>query len=96
MNRQEYLLNLVSEEGGEISQAANKCARFTPHHAYYSESNLARLQTEITDLITILYMLGEELKYEFELLPCKAKQARVEKFMQVSRDMGTLQDEVNP
>ena len=95
MNRQEYLFNLISEEGGEISQAANKCARFTPHHAYYSESNLERLQTEITDLVTILQMLSEELKYEFDLKPCKAKRARVEKFMQISRDMGTLQDAVS-
>jgi NTP pyrophosphatase (non-canonical NTP hydrolase) len=90
MNKQEYLFNLVGEECGEVAQAANKCVRFTPHHAYYEHSNLKRMQIEITDLMTVLSMLQEHLNIEFDFKPCEEKKARIEKYMQISRDMGVL------
>ena len=92
MNKVEYLFALVSEECSEIAQAANKCVRFTPHHAHYEQSNLERLQVELTDLMTVLQMLSEELKVEFVLAPCEAKRFRIEKYMKISRAMGTLND----
>jgi NTP pyrophosphatase (non-canonical NTP hydrolase) len=92
MNRKEYLFSLLTEEASEIAQAANKCNRFTPEHAYYEQSNIERLQVEITDFVTVLYLLEQELGITFELNLSTDKLDRIEKYMQTSRDMGTLQD----
>ena len=92
MNRKEYLFSLLTEEASEIAQAANKCNRFTPGHAYYEQSNIERLQTEITDLVTVLELITRETGYEFSLAISDAKIERINSYMQISREMGTLQD----
>ncbi len=92
MNKKEYLFGLLAEEGSEIAQAANKCVRFTMAHRHYDESNLERLNVELGDLFSVLYLLEEELKIEFVKTHSVEKLARIEKYMQVSRDMGTLND----
>lgn len=90
MNYQEHLFALVAEECGEVAQAAIKCLRFTPDHAYYADTNLERLQVEITDLITILSLLEDSLKVEFDLKPSKAKVERVLAHLDISTQLGTL------
>jgi NTP pyrophosphatase (non-canonical NTP hydrolase) len=94
MNKLQYLMSLLMEEASEVSQAANKCNRFTPEHVYeaYGNSNLERLQIEITDFMTVLNMIEEELKTEFSKEPSQAKRERIELYMHASRLMGTLHD----
>ena len=103
MNKLEYLFGLVQEEACEIGQAASKCNRFTPGHAHYEHSNLERLQIEITDLVTVLTMIEEEInnvKVEgkpkrllFEYEPSEGKRQRLLSYMNISREMGCLKDE---
>ena len=90
MNKKEYLFALLAEESCEVAQAANKCIRFTPEHAYYDDSNLERLQTEITDFMTVLQLLAEELGTVFSTEISAAKVDRIEGYMTISRNMGTL------
>ena len=92
MNRKEHLLNLLMEEACEIAQAANKCVRFTPEHAHYAESNLDRLKIEIGDLASVIQMLNAEFGFGISLEANEAKIVRIEKYMQISREMGTLNE----
>ena len=91
MNLKEYIFGLISEEGSEVSQAAHKCNRFTTDHAHYEISNIELLQVELNDLATVLDMYEGHFGHKFEFKPCPEKRKRVEAFMQISRDMGTLQ-----
>lgn len=90
MNNRDYLLVLVMEEASEIGQAASKCLRFTPEHAYYESSNLGMLRTELRDLVTVLSLLEKELDTKFDMTVCEGKLKRIEKYMNISREMGTL------
>ena len=92
MNKKEYLLGLLAEEGAEIAQAANKCARFTTTHRHYETSNLDRLNVELGDLFSVLYLLEKELKVEFVKTHNPEKLERIEAYMQISRDLGALDD----
>jgi NTP pyrophosphatase (non-canonical NTP hydrolase) len=94
MNKKEYLFLCLAEEAAEVAQAASKCIRFTPEHTYggYAETNLERLDIEVTDLLTILHMLEEELKMEFNKKPGKSKRFATEKYLAISKGMGTLNE----
>lgn len=94
MNLQQYLMSLLMEEASEVAQAANKCNRFTPDHIYadYGNSNLERLQIEITDLVTVLSLLEKELGVTFDMTPSNDKVQRITNMMVHSRAMGTLTD----
>ena len=92
MNKREYLFSLLMEESGEIAQAANKCNRFTPNHAYYETTNLERLQVELRDLMAVLYLLEKELGIVFDMSVDMDKLLRIKKYMKISADMGALQD----
>lgn len=93
MNKKEYLLVCLAEEGAEIAQAATKCLRFTTENQYpgYTRTNLERLDIEITDLLTILYLLEAELHFEFNKLPSITKMKATEEYMQIATKLGTLQ-----
>lgn len=91
MNLQEHLFMLAMEEAGEIAQAASKCNRFTPDHAYYEDSNITRLQTEITDLVTVLHLITVLTGRKFEFNISDAKIESINKGLQTSREMGTLE-----
>ena len=92
MNRVQYLFNLLSEEASEVAQNASKCIRFTPFHKSpkYTENNIERLQTEITDFVTIIQMLEEELRHKFDMTPSEDKRERVEQYYEISRQLGTV------
>ena len=92
MNYQEYLFGLIQEECGEISQAASKCNRFGPLHSHYEDSNLDRMQIELTDLMTVLKMLEEHLMIAFEYKACEEKRERILAFMEISKSMGRLNE----
>lgn len=90
MNRIEHLWGILMEESGEVTQAASKCNRFTPEHSYYETSNLERLKVELDDQYTLLKMIGDEIGTTFSPKYDAAKAARVEKLLEVSRELGTL------
>lgn len=90
-------MSLLMEEASEVAQEANKCNRFTPYHMYapHGLTNLEKLQIEITDFMTVLHLLEEELKTEFDKSISQPKIERIEKFMEISRQMGTLEKEAD-
>jgi len=81
--KREYLLLCLSEELGEVAQNIIKALRFTEDHQYYEESNIERVQKELTDVFSILTMLeGEGLR--FSKTPCFQKMERTEMLWQLS------------
>lgn len=93
MNRLQYLLLLAAEEGSEVAQAATKAMRFGAQEVYKAAglSNEARLQAEFNDILAVMEMLNEEglVLYRNEDM-IKEKKAKVEKFMQYSKDLGIV------
>lgn len=92
MNNKQHLFLLLAEECSEVAQAASKCVRFTPEHTYsgYDKSNLERLRVELKDIISVLFLLQEELGIRFDLTHDDEKVATILKYMQISQEMGTL------
>ncbi len=98
MNKTEYLLICLMEECAEIQQIASKCLRFGlgNHHPDGMKCNDAELQRELTDLDAIRFLLIQEKALKNrpvlynDMVP---KMQKVEHFMGVSRDCGTLEAE---
>ncbi len=96
MNRQEHLLSIVAEECTEVGQRASKALRFGMTEVQEGQiyDNSERILHEVSDLAGAL-----ELLYGFkiddvlaELRPrIDAKKEKVEKFLEYSRKVGTLQ-----
>ena len=89
MNVKDSLLNLLAEEACEVAQNALKCVRFTTEHRYYEASNLERLNTELSDVASVIKMLqdiGVDVKFEAS----EKKIASIKQYMDVSRSMGAL------
>lgn len=96
MDLEAHLLLLLAEECNEISQSAIKCIRFTTRHVAEGmdgHSNLNRLQAEYNDMLAVVDLLREEGLYltRFDNL-VKDKKERLKKFLQISRDRGTLSE----
>jgi len=96
MNIKEYLLVCVNEEGLEIGHAADKALRFGLHDGYpgTDRTNITDLVAEINDLIGVLELMREngiELPKLFDRLDIETKKARVNKYMAVSKNLGTLE-----
>ena len=91
MNRTEHLLTILAEECGEVTQRVCKALRFgladVQEDQY--EDNLRRLEREAADVMTMFVMLGIRVRDEDKV----AKRARVEKYLEYSRKVGTLKDE---
>jgi NTP pyrophosphatase (non-canonical NTP hydrolase) len=92
MNRQEYLLVCLAEECCEVAHAASKCARFLPDDRHHSKNttNLEDLEMELKDLFTIIHMLEEEIKCEFDISVSQAKLEKMAHFMDYSKSVGAL------
>jgi len=91
MNKQEYLLLCLAEECNELSQNAIKCLRFTTEHHYYELSNIERVQLELTDVMSVLHLLEEELHLEFNKNPSQEKINKLQGYMVRSQQLGTLE-----
>lgn len=98
MNKIEYLLTCISEEGGEITQAASKCIRFgldSPSRiSKESMTNLQQLITEVNDVIAIISMLHEEgldISLFMDANQIANKQNKVNFYMQDSIREGLLE-----
>lgn len=104
MNRQEYLLTCLIEECSEVQKAATKALRFGLHKAKCPEAdrpydtNEADIQREFADLLAVHYLLESEghlLRANMAEAIAK-KRDKVEKYMKVSKECGTLSDEPVP
>lgn len=91
MNRETYLLFCLAEEAAEVAKAASKAARFGLDPSdqrparWRDVSNREDLECELGDVLAVAGMLG--LKPVVD----ECKRSQVERFMRVSRNVGTLQ-----
>lgn len=96
MTKIEYLLICLMEEAAEIQQAAAKALRFglANHHPDRKATNCMELSREIGDLHAVTEMLNKEHALDTSTMLDAAlkKSAKVERFMEVSRDEKILQD----
>jgi hypothetical protein len=101
MNKTEYLLICLMEEAAEIQQMASKCLRFGPDNHHPDDpnrkTNVTELQRELKDLRATEFMLSREGYVAFDphvdgwTLENKIK--KVTRYMEVSRECGTLDKE---
>ena len=104
MNTTEYLVAMVEEEALEIAHRASKALRFglTEVQPGQNETNAQRLAGEYVQLVATLIML--ETHIQTSIIPkgrehaamVDAKIAKVHKFMEYSRQLGTLVDGETP
>lgn len=98
MNKKEYLLTCLAEEAGEIQQAVSKALRFglDDVHPCGTQNNHDKLNAEIADLAAIAQMLADEgfvkrIPYNEILELFDKKRAKVQKYMEISHELGCLQ-----
>ncbi len=98
MNRSEHLFTIVGEEGSEIAQRASKVARFgiTEVQPGQTLDNRARLLGEFADLCGALELAfpGSDIVEMVTVLrpDIDAKKVKIEKFLEYSKQQGTLID----
>jgi hypothetical protein len=97
MNKQDYLVNIVGEEGCEVGQRACKATRFGIFETQdgHTENNWDRLIGEVNDLLGTLELCAEEGLDTSKLgdrIAIDRKKANVKKYMQRSREHGKLED----
>lgn len=103
MNRQEHLLTILGEEGVEVAQRCSKALRFGLGEVQPGQelNNAARIRGEYIDLLAVMRMLVEEGAIapvtDDDLPAMEEKRQKVEKFLEYSRQCGTLTaDPVKP
>lgn len=95
MNRLEHLLTIAAEECAEIAQRISKAQRFgldeiQPGQGY---DNAERINNEFNDLIALLRMIEKETGRDLTEIfgsSVRAKQRKVEEFLLLSAEQGTL------
>lgn len=89
MNKTEYLLTTLSEECAEVTQRACKAIRFGLAEVQpgQQENNARRIERELADLMAVADMLGLRISEDDK----DAKIAKVKKYMEYSREIGTLE-----
>jgi len=97
MNKEQYLLNSLSEELGEVQQCVGKCLRFGTHHRYeeYDETNFEALIREMNDVYATLKAMQImcDLKIDLNAEMVEAKYLRILKMMKVSEGLGVFDGE---
>lgn len=100
MNLKQLLLIKLMEECAEVQHACAKALRFGTKDSEICDSgtNLDRLKEEILDLLAVLEMLDEHkvLEYpafDFRDTKLADRVARINKYMQYSKELGILVDE---
>jgi hypothetical protein len=103
LNRTEYLLIKLAEEAVEVAQRADKALIFSLEQVQQNVeqnpeglNNAERLLGEVYDLFGVLEMLFEEgiiarPTDQDWLIAVRAKRAKVEKYMAISRERGCLE-----
>jgi NTP pyrophosphatase (non-canonical NTP hydrolase) len=90
VTREEHLLTILAEECAEVAQRASKAARFGLEEVQPGQplNNKRRIEAELADLMGVGAMLGLIVRRD-EIC---AKRDKVEKFLELSRQMGTLDE----
>lgn len=95
MNRQEHLLECLSEECNEVGQRVSKALRFGLNEVEPGRvlRNRDRIEEELRDLIAVAMILHSEGIIGY-VIPDKAEQlaklARIERFMEIGIREGAL------
>lgn len=94
MTPTQHLLLLTMEECAEVAHRCSKAIRFGLDDVEEGQelSAAQRLTAELTDLYTVILMLTEETGIPIRTHPddVRAKRAKVEKYMTLSRERGLL------
>ena len=101
LNKTEYLLTCLAEECAEVQQLISKCVRFgfenyNPHDKD-KRTNYEELKRELDDIDALRWMLQAESNKNFahaDSMTLSPKIAKVLRYMDVSRECGTLDPEV--
>lgn len=104
MTRTEHLLVILSEECSEVAQRCSKALRFGLEEIQpgQDKTNAQRIMDEINDLVATYQMLAGPIvsptlplfrgtAHEWNSA-IKAKQEKIEKFLDLSRKQGTLKE----
>jgi hypothetical protein len=99
MNRAEYILSIVGEEGNEVAHRVCKAVRFGVYEVQpgQPDDNGSRIRDEVYDLIGAYIFAADEaglppLHLDPDIIASIAanKRAKIEKFMAISREQGVL------
>lgn len=93
MNRREHLYTILQEECAEIIQCVSKIKRFglTNTQPSSGKLNLEILNDELNDLFAMLDLLQEEgIPIKVDMKKIRAKQIKVDHYLEVSKKAGTL------
>jgi NTP pyrophosphatase (non-canonical NTP hydrolase) len=94
MNKLQYLFTCLAEECAEVAQMCSKINRFGVYDKYPekdSQTNLTRLNKEISDLFGVLEMIRKEgLWVGVDICDMKDKIDKVSKYMKISEKIGAL------
>ena len=102
MTEKEYLLICLIEECAEVQHIASKCLRFgldNYHPDHPEATNQQELNRELNDLDAVRYMLSEYATiFRSHIDPAiyAKKIMKVDKYMAVSEECGTLSKEEPP
>lgn len=96
MNRSEHLLTCLSEECAKVQKAVAKAQRFglSNYHPEKAITNAQEIAKECCDVIAIIEMLEEEgiIEKSGTLQAIEGKKIRVNAYMAVAKECGTLTD----
>ena len=93
LTKQEYLLQCLTRELASMQKCTSDCMLLTPEHRHKSASNLERLSIAYSEVTAIISLLQDEgLNIEFSGSAMTVKLERLDQFMEISREMGTLVD----
>lgn len=101
MNRREYLLSCLAEEGCEVGQRVSKALRFGLSEVQpgQGQTNADRICDELGDIIAVACILRDEGVIG-DFMPdadaVSAKLDKIERFMAISRREGALSEEPRP
>lgn len=99
MNRAEHIIETLGEEGAEVAQRTSKANRFGLREIQPEQphNNAQRIQEEVYDLLGTYGMaVSEGLLPPLDLSPenmrlvTARKSAKIERFMEISRQQGVL------
>lgn len=103
MNRKEQLLVILMEECGEITEILNRVNKRTSKALRFgldeiqdgeTETNAERIVSELNDLYGVVELLTEEgYLPQLSRDEIEAKKKRIEKYFEISKEHGTLDDE---
>ena len=99
MTEKEMLLIILAEECAETAHRISKALRFTleevePNQKETSLTNGERILYEYNDILAIMEILQERGVFPKKTYPLliEDKKSKVEKYLEYSRTLGTIQD----